>query len=84
MISVEAAHVGDVAPTAGFDDMVFGTGVDSAEEGEHRFGLVAGFAKETAIVVVGVGVVGGEEETDRFEGGDGKSKGGAVGRERTV
>ena len=58
--------------------------MDGAEEGEHRFGLVAYFTEETTIVVVGMGVVGGIEKADWFEGGDGKSKGGAVGRERTV
>ena len=47
--------------------MILSAGVDGAEESEHRLGLVAGVAEETTVVVVGVGVVGGEEETDRLQ-----------------
>ena len=50
--------------------MVFGAGVDDAEEGEHGFGVVAGFAEETTIIIIRVRVGGGINQADRLEGGD--------------
>ena len=57
MFGGEAAHIGDVAPTSSFDDVVLGTGVDDAEKGEHGLGLVAGFAEEATIIIIRVRVV---------------------------
>jgi hypothetical protein len=45
--------------------------VDDAEEGEHGFGLVAGFAKEATIIIIRVRVGGGIDQAERLEGGDG-------------
>ena len=51
--------------------MVFGVGVDNAEESEHGLGLVACFAEETTIIIIRVRVGGGIDQAERLEGGDG-------------
>ena len=50
--------------------MVFSAGVDNAEEGEHRLGVVAGFAEEATIIIIRVRVGGGIDQVERLEGGD--------------
>ena len=44
--------------------------MDNAEEGEHGFGVVAGFAEETTVIIIRVRVSGGIDQVDRLEGGD--------------
>ena len=70
MVGGEAAHISNITPTSSFDDVVFGAGVDNAEEGEHGLGVVAGFAEEATIIIIRVRVVGGIDQAERLEGGD--------------
>ncbi|MBE6325091.1 MAG: hypothetical protein E7074_09000 [Bacteroidales bacterium] len=67
----KAAHIGYITPTTGNDFVVFGAGVDDAEEGKHGLGLVAGFTEEATIIIIRVRVVGGIDQAERLESGDG-------------
>ena len=71
MVGGEAAHISDITPTTGNDFVVFGAGVDDAEESEHGLGMVTGFAEETTIIIIRVRVGGGIDQAERLKGGDG-------------
>ena len=64
-------HCSHVAICSALYGVVFGAGVDNAEEGKHGLGLVAGFAEETTIIIIRVRVGGGIDQAERLEGGDG-------------
>ncbi len=59
--------------------MVFGAGVDDTEEGEHGFGLVAGFAEEATVIIIRVRVGGRMDQAERLEGCSRVCHGAAVG-----